>query len=207
MRGEVNKALEAARGEKRIGGSLQAELTLFAKPELAKRLNALADELRFVLLTSKAKVVVADSAPEGAVATERDDLWLCVTQSAAAKCDRCWHHVEDVGTIAGHEEIQAAASPTSRVTAKRVNLPDEHDSRHSKTGLRWLWLAVLAFVLDQASKLAVVKLLPFGYPGWRSPLLQPGTCLQQGRSVQLPGRSGAGSAGSSRSWRLPSVAC
>ena len=34
-----------------------------------------------------------------------------------------------------------------------------------KSGLRWLWLALLAFVLDQASKLAVVKLLPFGYPG------------------------------------------
>lgn len=53
MRGEVNKALEAARGEKRIGGSLQAELTLFAKPALAERLNALSDELRFVLLTSR----------------------------------------------------------------------------------------------------------------------------------------------------------
>ncbi|MBL0457610.1 signal peptidase II [Aeromonas enteropelogenes] len=36
---------------------------------------------------------------------------------------------------------------------------------HHKSGLRWLWLAVLAFILDQASKLAVVKLLPFGYPG------------------------------------------
>ncbi len=42
---------------------------------------------------------------QSAVATERDDLWLSVAQSAAAKCDRCWHHVEDVGTIAGHEEI------------------------------------------------------------------------------------------------------
>ncbi|PJG59416.1 signal peptidase II [Aeromonas cavernicola] len=36
---------------------------------------------------------------------------------------------------------------------------------HHKSGLRWLWLAVLAFVLDQGSKLAVVQLLPFGYPG------------------------------------------
>ena len=27
---------------------------------------------------------------------------------------------------------------------------------NNNTGLRWLWLAVLAFVLDQASKLAVV---------------------------------------------------
>ena len=40
-----------------------------------------------------------------------------------------------------------------------------HNAIHNKTGLRWLWLAVLAFVLDQASKLAVVKMLPFGYPG------------------------------------------
>ncbi|MDN4705321.1 zinc finger domain-containing protein [Vibrio parahaemolyticus] len=23
----------------------------------------------------------------------------------AEKCDRCWHHTPDVGTIAGHEKI------------------------------------------------------------------------------------------------------
>jgi isoleucyl-tRNA synthetase len=101
----VNKALEAARNEKRIGGSLQAEVTLYAKPALAAQLTSLGDELRFVLLTSKAAVVTAEAAADGAVATERDDLWVSVTPSAAAKCDRCWHHVEDVGTIAGHEEI------------------------------------------------------------------------------------------------------
>ena len=28
-----------------------------------------------------------------------------------------------------------------------------NNALHNKTGLRWLWLAVLAFVLDQASKL------------------------------------------------------
>ena len=83
----------------------------------------MADELRFVLLTSKAKVVSVDVAPAEAVATERDDLWFCVAQSRCRQRDRCWHHVEDVGTIAGHERSQAAASPTSRVTAKRVNLP------------------------------------------------------------------------------------
>ena len=55
--------------------------------------------------SSKAKVVVADTAPEGAVATERDDLWLNVAQSAAAKCDRCWHHREDVGSHAEHPEL------------------------------------------------------------------------------------------------------
>lgn len=39
------------------------------------------------------------------------------------------------------------------------------DMMQQKSGLRWLWLAVLAFILDQASKLAVVKMLPYGYPG------------------------------------------
>lgn len=34
-----------------------------------------------------------------------------------------------------------------------------------QTGLRWLWLAALVFLLDQASKLAVMQWLPFGYPG------------------------------------------
>lgn len=39
------------------------------------------------------------------------------------------------------------------------------DMMQQKSGLRWLWLAALAFILDQATKLAVVKMLPYGYPG------------------------------------------
>lgn len=53
VRGAVNKLLENARNEKTIGGSLQAEVTLFASDELAAKINKLEDELRFVLLTSK----------------------------------------------------------------------------------------------------------------------------------------------------------
>ncbi|UIP27444.1 isoleucine--tRNA ligase [Photobacterium sp. TLY01] len=105
VRGAVNKLLEDARNEKRIGGALQAEVTLFAEPELAAKLNSLEDELRFVLLTSKAQVALADSQPAEAKPTEVAGLSVLVTASQAAKCDRCWHHVADVGTIAGHEEI------------------------------------------------------------------------------------------------------
>ena len=32
-------------------------------------------------------------------------LWLAVRPSTAAKCVRCWHKREDVGSVAGHEEI------------------------------------------------------------------------------------------------------
>ena len=105
VRAEVNKALEVARNDKLIGSSLQAEVTLFANAELADKLNLLADELRFVLLTSKAVVLVADSQPEGALVTDVAGLWLQVAASGATKCERCWHHVEDVGSHEGHGDI------------------------------------------------------------------------------------------------------
>ncbi|MGR2768334.1 isoleucine--tRNA ligase [Photobacterium ganghwense] len=105
VRGAVNKLLESARNDKVIGGALQAEVTLAATAELAAKLNLLEDELRFVLLTSKAQVVTVDSKPEDAQETDVDGLYVIVKASEAAKCDRCWHHVADVGTIAGHESI------------------------------------------------------------------------------------------------------
>ncbi len=79
---------------------------------------------------------------------------------------------------------------------------------HHKSGLRWLWLAVLAFVLDQASKLAVVKLLPFGYPGVEiTPFFNLVHVYNKGRLSASWLIRAAGSAGSSRCWRLPSAAC
>ena len=105
VRGEVNKALETARADKRIGSSLQAEVTLYAEPALAEKLTRLGEELRFVLITSQAKVEAVTAAPADAQATELAGLWLNVTATEAAKCERCWHHVADVGTIAGHEGI------------------------------------------------------------------------------------------------------
>ncbi|PSW18970.1 isoleucine--tRNA ligase [Photobacterium sanctipauli] len=105
VRGAVNKLLEGARKDKVIGGALQAEVTLHANEALAAKLNKLEDELRFVMLTSKAEVVVADAKPEGAQETDVDGLFVTVAASDAKKCDRCWHHVADVGTIEGHEEV------------------------------------------------------------------------------------------------------
>nr|WP_086940620.1 isoleucine--tRNA ligase [Thaumasiovibrio occultus] len=105
VRGAVNKLLEAARNEKTIGGSLQAEVTLYATAALAEQLAQLEDELRFVLLTSKATVQVVDAQPEGAAATDVEGLFVEVKAADAEKCDRCWHYVESVGTISGHEHI------------------------------------------------------------------------------------------------------
>ena len=98
----VNNALEIARKEKTIGASLAAEVTLYAKPELKALLDQLADELRFILITSQASV--ADYAEQGS-ATEMSGLRVAVTPSSAAKCERCWHHNDTVGSHAQHPSL------------------------------------------------------------------------------------------------------
>ncbi|MBC3621305.1 isoleucine--tRNA ligase [Vibrio metschnikovii] len=105
VRGAVNKLLENARNEKVIGGSLQAQVTLFVDDALAAKLKQLHNELRFVLLTSKAEVKSLSEKSAQAQATEINGLWVEVSKVDAEKCERCWHHTDDVGTIAGHETI------------------------------------------------------------------------------------------------------
>ncbi|MBJ7019389.1 hypothetical protein, partial [Vibrio cholerae] len=88
--------LEHARNEKLNGGSLQGELVLFADDALASKLAKLGDELRFVLLTSKAVVKPLAEKADSAQATDIDGLFVQVNKTEAEKCDRCWHHTPDV---------------------------------------------------------------------------------------------------------------
>lgn len=90
VRNEVNRVLEQARNDKVIGGGLEAELTIFANEEFSNLLNRLGNELRFVVITSKAEVkplAQADVA-EGEV----KGLAIKVVRSANHKCPRCWHY-------------------------------------------------------------------------------------------------------------------
>ncbi|MEZ8275790.1 isoleucine--tRNA ligase [Vibrio cyclitrophicus] len=105
VRGAVNKLLEDARKEKTIGGALQAEVTLYADDALAAKINKLEDELRFVLITSAAVVKPLSDKSDTAQATDVEGLYVEVAATEAEKCDRCWHHTPDVGTIEGHEKI------------------------------------------------------------------------------------------------------
>jgi isoleucyl-tRNA synthetase len=105
VRDEVNRVLENARKEEKIGSALQAEVTLYTGGELAEALSLLGDELRFVLLTSKANVEVVQSKPEHAVGSEIDGLFIAVNATSAEKCERCWHYCDDVGAHEGHETI------------------------------------------------------------------------------------------------------
>lgn len=101
----VNKVLEEKRGDGAIGGSLQAEVVLYCDDKLKAVFEQLANELRFVLITSTAEVRALSEAGDDAVATEVTGLKVAVNKSEQEKCARCWHHREDVGQQAKHPEL------------------------------------------------------------------------------------------------------
>jgi isoleucyl-tRNA synthetase len=101
----VSKQLEQLRSQGAIGASLNAEVALFAAPELYAELGKLAGELHFVFITSSAEVAELSAAPADAVATELDGLKIKVSVSEHGKCVRCWHQRADVGQYEAHPEL------------------------------------------------------------------------------------------------------
>ena len=101
----VAKQLEGMRKAGTIGASLDAEVTLFAAPDLLDVIRRLGDELRFLLITSDADGrPLADAGPS-AEETGVPGLRVEARASTHAKCPRCWHHRADVGVSAEHPEL------------------------------------------------------------------------------------------------------
>ena len=105
VRDEVSKQLEKLRVAGDIGSSLDAEVEIYCNAEIKAALDSLQDELRFVCITSEAKVFNDSERPDSAVASDLDGLWIRSFASEHAKCVRCWHHREDVGADAEHPEL------------------------------------------------------------------------------------------------------
>ena len=107
VREAVSKELEKLRVAGAIGSSLDAEVDLYVDDGTRAMLNALEDELRFVFITSYARVHAADEHPDDAVDAAAADmsLWVRATPSDHNKCSRCWHHREDVGSHDMHPGI------------------------------------------------------------------------------------------------------
>lgn len=105
IRSEVNKVLEQARADKLIRSSLEAAVILYADTELAEILNRLGGELRFVLLTSQAKVIDISQAPVQAQNSELSGLKIAFQQAEGDKCPRCWHYATDIGREAEYAEL------------------------------------------------------------------------------------------------------
>ena len=100
VRGDVNKALEAERAEKRIGKPLEARVTLYAEGEtLAALQKVAAAELAALCIVSEISLQSGEG--EG-YKGETEGLTVKVEPSALPRCQRCWIHSETVGTDAEH---------------------------------------------------------------------------------------------------------
>ncbi|MCK5002405.1 MAG: class I tRNA ligase family protein, partial [Gammaproteobacteria bacterium] len=107
-RSAVSKQLEGLRSENKIGSSLEADVVIYCDNELYNKLNQLEDELRFVLITSEAKVENLSSTSEDCVEatlSSGENIKISAQASEHTKCVRCWHHREDVGQHAEHPEL------------------------------------------------------------------------------------------------------
>lgn len=97
LRTEVNKEIEKYRNDGKIGSALEAEVEINCAKELADNLNKIGNELRFVFITSDARVK-----------TKQDgDYTITIIPIADTKkkCARCWHRRTDVGTHTAHPEL------------------------------------------------------------------------------------------------------
>jgi isoleucyl-tRNA synthetase len=104
VRGEVSRALEAARAAKTIGHSLDAAVTLHAEGENFELLNRHAGDLRAILIVSEAALSL-EPIEDGFRSEEIPGLVIRVTPSGAEKCERCWVHDPTVGESADHPTI------------------------------------------------------------------------------------------------------
>jgi isoleucyl-tRNA synthetase len=86
LRALTTKRIEELRVAGSVGSSLQAEVTLLASGADFDLLASLGDDLRFVLITSAARV----ERSEGETRVE-------AVASSQEKCERCWHYRDDIG--------------------------------------------------------------------------------------------------------------
>ena len=94
MRSSVTSAIEQARNDGKVGGSLQATISLCVNGATATALEG--QDLAGLFIASSARMQIAD-VPEGAFATEEmPEVGVIVGQADGGKCQRCWKVLEEV---------------------------------------------------------------------------------------------------------------
>jgi isoleucyl-tRNA synthetase len=106
LRSGVQKEIEALRVAGEVGSSLAAEVTLVAEGDAHHWLQSFGDDLRFVLITSQARVENGNGASAlltiPGINNSDWQVGVSVRASTQTKCERCWHYREDVGHHAQH---------------------------------------------------------------------------------------------------------
>ena len=106
LREAVGKVLEPMRADGRIGASLAADVSVWTDLSfLPLDQPGLADEARFLFITSTLDLHVAAERPADAVEAEGGGAWILARPSEHAKCIRCWHYRPEVGSFADDPEL------------------------------------------------------------------------------------------------------
>jgi len=96
-REEVQGLLEGMRRNKEIGSSLEARVTVLAKPEVYDFLKPYQDDLRELFIVSQ---VGLEKDP-----TVASDIAILRQRADGAKCARCWRYQTSVGKNTAHPEL------------------------------------------------------------------------------------------------------
>ena len=95
-RAEVMREIELLRTAGQVGASLQANVVIAAHGAAYDALASIAADLKFVMIASKVTLIHAEG---------EADARISVQPATCAKCERCWHYADDVGSIAAHPTI------------------------------------------------------------------------------------------------------
>lgn len=107
VREQVNRGLEDARNNNRIGSGLAAEVELYCTEPLRQMLAMVGDELRFIFITSAVTLHPSGAPGEQGFNYGMEGLNLKVNASSHEKCQRCWHRRADIGVDSTHSELCA----------------------------------------------------------------------------------------------------
>jgi isoleucyl-tRNA synthetase len=99
VRDGVQGSLELLRGEKRIGSSLEAVVTVYGAPELHALLKEYEQELPSIFIVSQVKL------KEEHDPSSNLGFLVSVDRVEGQKCERCWNYRPAVGTFKDHPTL------------------------------------------------------------------------------------------------------
>jgi isoleucyl-tRNA synthetase len=93
IKNEINKFLEEEIKNKNINNSLEASITLYISSDLLSKLKILGKEIKFIFLTSDAKIKLYDAAPSNIKKSKTIPYFKMSSKKIKGKkCLRCWHY-------------------------------------------------------------------------------------------------------------------
>ena len=105
VRGEVLRALEAARNAKAISGALEARIVLHAGSDLAATLDQYRSWLPALFIVSQVDELASSLVSDGQKSEAIPGLTVAIRRADGAKCERCWNYSTHVGENADYPTV------------------------------------------------------------------------------------------------------